>query len=249
MERVKFFLLTIFTLTFILGQDEEKEKFHFEFEMDSLEIHVGETKEVTIKLLNEDGDLAQNQFYVFGQRRALSVSPRMSDSTGVATVTLKAHKPGRLRLSVRNITVDRDDRVRDRFVVNVPYPSVEKIVFTQIPNKLYTGTSTPILVEVIDEAQLTRSDINVDLKSSDPKIANIDAFGNLDTKRIGKVTISATVEGLTEQFNVRVVKNPTRRVTLSADKNEIRTGDVLHFEGKALNRVGREVKDAPVSYS
>ena len=115
-------ILQIFLFSIVFGQNDNVEKLQFEFEADSIELNVGETKELTIKLLNEDGDLSQNSFYVFGQRRALSVSPRTSDSTGIATVTVKAHKPGRLRLSVQSITVKRDDRVRDKLVVNVPFP-------------------------------------------------------------------------------------------------------------------------------
>ncbi|HIB27321.1 MAG TPA: hypothetical protein EYO49_06825, partial [Candidatus Marinimicrobia bacterium] len=225
---LKRIFVLIVSIGFLASQDKKTEKFHFQFEMDSLELHVGEAKEITIKLFNENGDLAQNPFYVFGQRRALSVSPRMSDSTGVAKVTVNAYKPGRLRLSVQTITVKRDDRIRDGLVVNVPYPPVDHLVFNQTPSKLYTKTSTSFSVEVIDEADLTRDDVDVELTSSSTAVADFDIFGNLETKRTGRVTISATAEGITEQFNVRIIKNPVRSVTLSAEKDEIRTGDVLH---------------------
>ena len=243
------FILQIFLFSIVFGQNENIEKLQFEFEVDSIELHVGETKELTIKLLNEDGDLSQNSFYVFGQRRALSVSPRTSDSTGIATVTVKAHKPGRLRLSVQSITVKRDDRVRDKLVVNVPFPPIDHIVFNQTPSKLYTKTSTSFSVEVIDEAGLTRENADVKLKSSNTAVADFDIFGNLETKRTGRVTVSATVEEITESFKVRVVKNATRKVTLSIDREEIRTGDVLALNAKALNRSGRTIDDAPITYS
>ena len=77
------FILQIFLFSIVFGQNENVEKLQFEFEADSIELNVGETKELTIKLLNEDGDLSQNSFYVFGQRQTLSVSPRTSDSTGI----------------------------------------------------------------------------------------------------------------------------------------------------------------------
>jgi len=93
MRGYKLVLLPLFFISSLLGQG----KFHFEFGMDSLIMNVGESKEVTIKLLNENGKLAQNSFYVFGQRKTLSVSPRISDSTGIATVTLKAMKMESLR--------------------------------------------------------------------------------------------------------------------------------------------------------
>ena len=243
------FILQFFMFSIVFGQNKNIEKLQFEFEVDSIELHVGETKELTIKLLNEDGDLSQNSFYIFGQRQTLSVSPRTSDSTGIATVTIKAHKAGRLRLSVQTITVKRDDRIREQLVVNVPYPPIDYLVFNQTPSKLYTETSTSFSVEVIDEAGLTRDNADVKLKSSNTAVADFDIFGNLETKRTGRVTLSATVEEITESFKVRVVSNPTRKVTLSIDREEIRTGDVLAIKAKALNRSGRPIDDAPITYS
>ena len=55
---LKRIVLLIASIVFLSGQDDKAEKFHFQFEIDSLELHVGETKEITIKLLNENGDLA-----------------------------------------------------------------------------------------------------------------------------------------------------------------------------------------------
>ena len=159
------FILQIFLFSIVFGQNENIEKLQFEFEVDSIELHVGETKELTIKLLNEDGDLSQNSFYVFGQRRALSVSPRTSDSTGIATVTVKAHKPGRLSLSVQSITVKRDDRVRDKLVVNVPFPPIDHLVFNQTPSKLYTKTSTLSRVSPASSITSTEKDVDVSVYS------------------------------------------------------------------------------------
>ena len=245
MREYKLALLSLFFISNLFGQ----EKFHFEFGMDSLIINVGESKEVTIKLLNKNGKLAQNPFYVFGQRKALSVSPRISDSTGIATVTLKAHKPGRLSLSTQTITVKREDRIRANLIINVPSPPLDRIVFNKKPSKLYSGTSTPLSVEVFDEADLNRSELNVKLTSSNKNVAEFDIFGNLETKKTGSTTISATVEGIKESFNIRVVKNPTRKVTLSLDREEIRTGDVLALNAKALNRSDRTINDVPITYS
>jgi len=239
----------ILLLAIVFGQESQQDKFHFEFDMDSVEINVGESKEITIRLLDESGNLAQNPFYVFGVRKSLSVSPRISDSTGVATVTLKAHKPGRLMLQTQTITVKRDDRIRDNLVVNVPYPPISKVTFNKTPSKLYTGTVTPLSVDVTDEAGLNRSGINVRLVSSNPKVADFDMFGNLETFKKGKTTVSATAGDVKESFNIRVVKNPVRNVTLNVDTEEIRTGDVLHLNAKALNRGGRSVEDAPITYT
>ena len=249
MNAMRQLIAPILLLAIVFGQESQQDKFHFEFDMDSVEINVGESKEITIRLLDESGNLAQNPFYVFGVRKSLSVSPRISDSTGVATVTLKAHKPGRLMLRTQTITVKRDDRIRDNLVVNVPYPPISKVTFNKTPSKLYIGTVTPLSVGVTDEAGLDRSDMDVALVSSNSSVADFDLFGNLETFKKGKTTISATADNVTESFDVRVVKNPVRSVTLTTESEEIRTGDVLHLNAKALNRGGRSVDDAPITYT
>ena len=245
MRKYKLVLLSLFHISSVFGQ----ENFHFEFGMDSLIMNIGESKEITIKLLDENGKLAQNPFYVFGERKTLSVFPRISDSTGIASVTLKAHKPGRLSLSTRTITVKREDRISANLIINVPYPPLDRIVFNQRPSKLYSGTSTPLSVEVFDEADLKRSELNVKLTSSNKDVAEFDILGNLETKKSGSTTISARVENLKESFKISVVKNPARKVTLSLDKEEIRTGDVISLNAKALNRSGRIINDIPITYS
>ena len=45
-----------------------------------------------------------------------------------------------------------------------------------------------------------------------------------------------------------MVKNPTRKVTLSLDREEIRTGDVLSLNAKALNKSDRIIDDIPITY-
>ena len=245
MRKYKLILLSLFHILSVYGQENYK----FEFGMDSLIINIGESKEITIKLLDENGKLAQNPFYVFGERKTLSVSPRISDSTGIASVTLKAHKPGRLSLSTRTITVKREDRISANLIINVPSPPLDRIVFNQRPTKLYSGTSTPLSVEVFDEADLKRSELNVKLTSSNKDVAEFDILGNLETKKSGSTTISAKVENLKESFKISVVKNPARKVTLSLDKEEIRTGDVISLNAKALNRSGRIINDIPITYS
>ena len=246
MRQNKWLLISLF---FVISNLVGQNKFHFEFEMDSLEIKVGESKQIKIKLLNKDGKLAQNPFFISGARKSLSVSPRISDSTGVAIVTVKAHKPGRLRLSTRSITVKRDDRIRDNIIVNVPYPPLDKIVFNKTPNKLYVGTITEFLVEVFDISGLTRENLDVELTSSKKSVADFDAFGNLETKKPGRVTITAKAEGINESFKVSVVKNPTRSVKMNIPKTEIRTGDVLHLNGQALDKRQSVINDAPITYT
>ena len=134
-------------------------------------------------------------------------------------------------------------------VIQVPYPPLDRIVFNESKSKVYVGTATNYSTTVFDQAELVRNNAKVALTSSDSDIADFDLYGNLKAKRSGKITVTASVDDISESVNVRVWKNPVRRLTLTADKDEIRTGDVLHFNAIALNRSGRNVDDMPVVFS
>jgi len=246
----KLIAIVLITLSFSLAQDApEEKKLQFVFEPDSLSLNIGETGTVNIKLLDGEGNLSNNPFYVYGRpRRALESSPRISDSTGVVTVTIKAYKPGKLSLAVRSIAEKRSDRVMGGIPIHVPSPPLDRIAFVNPVSKVYVGTSVKYTTEVFDQANLKRTE-KVTLSSSNNDVATFDSFGNLMVKKSGKTTLTASVEGISESVNIKALKNPVRKMTLSADKDEIRTGDVLVFSAKAMNRSGRTVEDVPVVFS
>ena len=134
----------------LLSNTFAQNQLRFDFGSDSIEINVGETKEIEIRLLDKNNKLFDNPFYVSGQRKALSVSPRISESGGKVTASIKVHRPGRLTLTTQTVTVKRDDRVRGSLVINVPYPPIESVTFNQSPKKLYTNTITDLSVKVVD---------------------------------------------------------------------------------------------------
>lgn len=246
----KLIAIVLITISLSLAQDApEEKKLQFVFEPDSLSLNIGETGTVNIKLLDGDGNLSNNPFYVYGRpRRTLESSPRISDSTGVATVTIKVYKPGELSLAVRSISEKRSDRVMGGIPIHVPLPPLDRVAFIDPASKVYVGTSVKYTTEVFDQANLKRTE-KVSLSSSNNDVATFDSFGNLMVKKSGKTTLTASVEGISESVNIKALKNPVRKMTLSADKDEIRTGDVLVFSAKAMNRSGRTVEDVPVVFS
>jgi hypothetical protein len=249
----KLYLLLLITFSLAFGQEnsEKKEaKNSFTFEPDSLSLNIGETGTVTIKLVDVDGNLSNNPFYVYGRpRRALESKPRISDSSGVAVVTIKAFKPGKLNLSVRSISQKREDRVMGNMPIEVPFPPLDRIVFNDPISKVYVGTSVNYKTEVFDKANLKRTESKVLLSSSNSDVAEFDSYGNLVAKKSGKTTLIASVDDIKESLNIKVSKNPVRKISLSADKDEIRTGDVLQFNAKAMNRASKVIEDVPVTFS
>ena len=243
----------LFALNISMGQEKtdiQENAYSFIFEPDSLSLNVGETAMVKIKFVDLKGNVVQNPFFIFGRpTRALESQPRLSDSTGVANVTITAFKPGKLSLSVRSISEKREDRVSATMPVEVPFPEIDRIVFNDPFQSVYTDTYVNFSTQVFDQANLKREDANVTLSSSNTDVAEVDMLGNLYAKKTGTITLTATVDNVKETVKVKVVKNPVRKINLSASEDQIRTGDVLRFDAKAVNRSGRWVKDAPITFS
>ena len=243
----------LFALNISLGQEKtdiQENVYSFIFEPDSLSLNVGETAMVKIKFVDLKGNVVQNPFFIFGRpTRALESQPRLSDSTGVANVTITAFKPGKLSLSVRSISEKREDRVSATMPVEVPFPEIDRIVFNDPFQSVYTDTYVNFSTQVFDQANLKREDANVTLSSSNTDVAEVDMLGNLYAKKTGTITLTASVDNVKETVKVKVVKNPVRKINLSASEDQIRTGDVLRFDAKAVNRSGRWVKDAPITFS
>ena len=133
--------------------------------------------------------------------------------------------------------------------VQVPFPPLDRIVLNGPSKKLYAGTSVRYTTEVYDKADLLRDDADVKLISSKTNIAEFDDYGNLVTKKAGKVKLTASVDNVSESLNVTVIKNPVTKISLDAEKDKIRTGDVLQLSAKAVDRSGRQIKDVPIVYS
>ena len=238
------------SITIILGQPprSQNSNLKFIFEPDSISLNVGESKALTVRLVDKDGKQAKGMFMVRGARKALSVEPRLSDSTGVSKVTVKAYKSGKLsvRAYARGV---KGGYVSGRLNVLVPDPPLDRIVFDETIDKVYTGTTVNYSAKIYDEANLIRDDLEVKFSSSNKNTAEFDRFGNLSVKKAGRFTVTATIENIEKTIKVSSKKNPVKSLKIVADAKEIRTGDVIKFTAKPLNSRGGSVKDVPVVYS
>jgi len=246
-----FVFVPLLVLAYALPQGNKVDKtpsLHFVFDIDSIYLNVGESANINIKLLNENGELSKTVFSIYGAPRgALKTHPRISDSTGFANVTITPYKPGIHKLYVRTGYIE--DQVVSQINVEVPFPPISHIVFNNPETTFYSKTINPFSYTIFDKAGLIRNNENVNLTSSKSGIADFDLFGNLEAKKPGKTIIKAKVGAIVEEVGIRVMKNPVKSITISNEKSEIRTGDVLHLNAKAWNKSGKIIKNAPIHYS
>lgn len=197
-------------------------------------MEVGEKKQLEV-YVTENGKKIDTDVRLFSrERRSLFV-----DSTMTAT----AYKPG-----VFNVIAIAEG-LRTNFEIRVNYPAIAEIKIESIPNRIYAGTPVQLKYTVIDKAGLTRDDVKVNFSSRDNNIANVSSFGVINTYQAGRVRITASAEDIENTISLNVVENPIKRIELTADGDQARTGDVFHFEAKAVDANGNVVPDAPITYS
>ena len=246
------FILTLSAFSLFAQNKSEKnnDTLRYVFEPDSISLNLGETETVTIKLVDAEGKLSNNPFLIYGQpRRSLKTDPRISDSTGTATVTVQPYKSGDLKLRTRSIAVKRIDRVYGTMKVHVPEPALKKIVFMNLTDELYTNTSFELKSNVLDEANQLRSEVEVSYSSSNPKVLDINTIGILTAYRPGKVTITANAGEITQDFNLKIKKNPVVDLSIEIKNKKIRTGDVEKIIANAFDRRKKLITDVPIIFS
>ena len=246
----RFFQLNAILSAAIIAQDK------FIFEPPQLEVELGESKTVIIKLVNEKNALVKSSFSMYSAHdpgvgptpdwpgTSLSINPRVSDGSGKTAVAIKPNRSGKLKLKVRSAS-----GAIGEMTVLVPKPSVKKLDISEVPSKVYVGTFVPMKFKVIDAANNVRDDVKLSISSSDNKKGKIDSFNTFEAKRTGTVRVTVKAENITQTFKIKIVSNPVRQVSIGFQKNEIRTGDVLHIEAKALSANGSLVEDAPLDYA
>ena len=253
MLKVKSFLGLLFLALFfgqkIIGKTINPDSLSFNFVPEELTLGVGDSTEIKISLQNSNGEIVKDVFSIYGERNAISINPRISDSTGVALVKVKAFKSGLIQLNTRTITGKGEDSVKGEMSIEIPSPELKTIEFVNPPMTIFEGTSINIKTIVIDKANIIRKDVKVELFSKEQRVANFDDFGNLNAKLKGRITIEAKVEDITNSLDIRIIANPVSGMSISSDKEEIRTGDVISFRAIPLSRSGKPIEEIPIKFS
>lgn len=199
-----------------------------------LNFEVGDKLELDV-YVTENGKKTDDKVRIFSRdKKKVYV-----DSVGVAHAFL----PGTVNLLAFSAGV------RHSFEITVNFPQIAEIKISDIPERVYRGTPVQFNYTVLDKAGLTRTDVQVQLSSSDERIATVDPFGYIHSRKEGKVSITAKVGDIENTINVNVVTNPVSYLELDVDNNQGRTGDVFHFTAKAIDDNGGTIEDVPLRYS
>ena len=233
----------IFILSFILFLSAgflQAQDLTLKVNSDKVKMKIGQTVQLEAAVVDASGKTVTDREFIFYSRnsRALSVV----DSTGFA----KAIKHGDYEVIVIS---PGDPQLRSNISVSIEPAAISKVAFGEIPNKMYAGINVPLTIDVMDEAGFERPEVPITLTTSDESKVAIAPFNKLIVKEAGKVTVTASAGGVSQNLDLEILENPIAQIQLTSDMVEGRSGDVFTLTAIAVDKDGNVIKDAPINYS
>ena len=237
-----------------------------------LELVAGETAQLEVRVLDaegaeiEDADVLYlplyDQFWDLERRTWGFNLFKVSREGEVST-----RRPGEFGIMVRVVGArveggDRDaenpDYVQQRIPLTItPRPVAELVVEASGP--MYSGTEVTVEASPLDsegelvegaEVRWTTSDVGVAAPVARPDtVERSRTRGVLRLGSPGAVTLTAASGGATTSIALEVEENPVARMTLTADRFEVRTGDVVHLSVDAADANGQPLEGIGIGYS
>lgn len=204
-------------------------------------VQVGEELQLEAFFVAEDGTRAADTTVVF-----------YSPSKAVAASRdglLTAIEAGEHEVIALRPAQDGQERIMNRFSVQVAPKPVDGVAFVDAPASIYAGTMMPLTVEAQTEDGTARDDVSVSVNSSDASVAEIDRLNRLHARTPGTVTLTASAEDFEATHTIEVKENPVVSLDLTGGAETARTGDVLAFSATARDEADEPVTDAPIRYA
>ena len=206
-----------------------------------ISVTVGASVPLTVRATDSEGRAVDVAIRFAAPRRALQVRDGRVEALAVgtweivATAALPADEDG----AVPQVTIP----------VVVDWPPVARLDIRSGGETLYVGTTLAHAADAFHADGTRRPEARADWSVSDPSLATVDPFGALTAHAEGSVTLTASLEGVTETTSYRVRPFPAARIRLDGGAEAARTGDVVRFSLTGLDAGGAEVPDLPVTWA
>jgi hypothetical protein len=134
--------------------------------------------------------------------------------------------------------------------VNVGWPAVASVeIGVEDEGSLYQGTVIRHSARGLHADGSVRPGAQFTWTSSNTSVATVDRFGQVMGRADGRVSITATLEGVSSSIDYNVRPFPDVGLSMVGGLDDARTGDVLTFELEARTANGSGVEDIPATWS
>ncbi len=213
----------------------------------------GDTILLTVALLDERGNRVRGARFGLGRQSGLFNLQSIKDSIADSYL-LWGVQPGQsafgIFVQVPSDSAGFEWRLADSAAVVVREWPVAKIAIDEPTYQPYVGTSYALVARPMTTRNTPHATAAVTWRSDDPQVATVTPGGVVSLGRVGTARLAAATEGgVSTPYVLRVRANPVRQLDVSPKSMTARTGDVVHFEIKALDARGRAVPDIALSYA
>ena len=209
-------------------------------------VEVGQSVSLQYKAFDADGNELKGgsyMFQMFGSPAVLRETGIVASSGAAVDTTgiIDGLIPGIYNSYLTRVGEEGEKFTMTQYNIHVINAPVGSISIKNIPAQLYTGSTLPLQVEVLDTRGFEIEANQVQITTTNDKVASVDALGNLRLHTPGKTSIKTTAGNIENIVDITVIENPVSTVELRVNNSEARTGDVLHFTYRTLDKKGKEV--------
>ena len=206
----------------------------------SIRITVGQTLPFRVTAYDAQGNVIPDAPIRVG-------GPRMAINFGDGEV--RAFQAGTFQAFASAPGAPGGEPVTIEIPVTVTWPELTRLEIAAAAGALYTGVMLRHSAKGFHADGSERKGVVATWESSNPSVATVDRFGNVNGIQPGEVTITAQAEGVRAEQRYTVAENPVASIDVNIAENSIFTGDVIELKATARNADGSPVPDAPVTWS
>ncbi len=209
-------------------------------EPEALNLEQGEVARLQIQVVDAQGQELDLPIRMTGPRQALQIQGDQvrALSVGEHMVTATLVLPPDAAMEPLQLQIP----------VVVDWPPVTELTMEADGDQLFQGTVVRHRVQALHSDGSVRPGVRPQWESSDSSIARVDAYGNVEARGTGQVTISASFQGVTTQRQHQVQPLPAQDLEVDIQVDEIRTGDVVQLAARGLDQAGEEIHGLPITW-
>ena len=252
---IKIFLAVVGIISIGFSQDKSLVS-----NLKDLTLDIGQVFKPESRVINSDGSEVECTRIIYYNKKGVFSSAK-SITFDREKGTLIANDPGNHDVVAVCINAN-GKRLTKTFNINVNYPKIKKVKLLNNQKNIYVGNYIKLIYEITDEFENKRvvdywnydkalryfSNVEVDIKSNNERV-KIDLSNNILAVEEGNSTITASFDGISDKIDLKIQKNPISKLNLISDNSNVKTGDVVNFKVKAIDKKGNEIKNIPVQYS
>ncbi|MBS1791732.1 MAG: Ig-like domain-containing protein [Acidobacteria bacterium] len=136
-----------------------------------------------------------------------------------------------------------------RASIHIKPPRLASIEIAKPTSTLMVGDSLKLVAKAMDVHGGLRKDVQINWTSGNPRLATVDATGQVNGLAAGKVTIIASAEGISDRVFIEIAKSEIHSVSLTPTQTAARVGDVVRFKAETKSETGEVTTAANIRWT